>query len=414
VSGALGLFAAHGIELEYMIVGRDRLDVLPLADRLLLALGASPEEGEVELDAEVAASNELCLHVFELKTAGPRPSLLGLDLALGRALARVRGLLAPWGARLMPTAMHPWMDPGREARLWPHGNAEVYAAFDRVFGARGHGFANLQSMHLNLPFAGVDEFGRLHAAVRAVLPLLPALAASSPFAGGADTGNADHRLEVYRTNSSRVPSVTGQVVPEPVYDRATYERQVLGRMYADVAPLDPEGTLRHEWLNARGAIARFDRSAIEVRVLDVQECPAADLAIAGAVTACLRALVDERWVGMPELMGLEVEPLAAALRRTVRLGERAVIDEPGLLRAFGLERAAKLTAGELWGEIVSRTLEAGSEVQRQPLDVILRQGTLATRIRRALGGAARPARAELEQVYAALCDCLDRGQSFAP
>jgi hypothetical protein len=31
--------------------------------------------------------------------------------------------------------------------------------------------------------------------------------------------------------------------------------------------------LRHEWVNARGAIARFDRSAIEIRVLDVAECP---------------------------------------------------------------------------------------------------------------------------------------------
>ena len=33
-------------------------------------------------------------------------------------------------------------------------------------------------------------------------------------------------------------------------------------------------------MNSRGAIARFDRNAIEIRVIDVQECPKADLAIA--------------------------------------------------------------------------------------------------------------------------------------
>ena len=90
----------------------------------------------------------------------------------------------------MPTGMHPWMDPAREFELWPHGDREIYAAFDRIFDCRGHGWANLQSMHLNLPFADDDEFGRLHAAIRALLPLLPALAASSPFADGHARGLA--------------------------------------------------------------------------------------------------------------------------------------------------------------------------------------------------------------------------------
>jgi gamma-glutamyl:cysteine ligase YbdK (ATP-grasp superfamily) len=97
--------------------------------------------------------------------------------------AEVRAIgrqLEPLGARLMPTAMHPWMNPAAETRLWPHDQAEIYQAYDRVFGCSQHGQANLQSMHLNLPFANDAEFARLHAAVRLVLPILPALAASSP------------------------------------------------------------------------------------------------------------------------------------------------------------------------------------------------------------------------------------------
>ena len=45
-------------------------------------------------------------------------------------------------------------------------------AFDRVFGCRQHGFANVQAMQLNLPFRGDLEFGRLHAAIRLLLPIL--------------------------------------------------------------------------------------------------------------------------------------------------------------------------------------------------------------------------------------------------
>ena len=43
-----------------------------------------------------------------------------------------QGELTRLGARLMPGAMHPWMDPHRETELWPHENTEVYRAFDTV------------------------------------------------------------------------------------------------------------------------------------------------------------------------------------------------------------------------------------------------------------------------------------------
>src|SRR5258706_15402909 len=102
----------------------------------------------------------------------------------------------------------------------------------------------------------------------------------------------DGRLDVYRTNSAKIPSIAGSVIPEPVFTHADYQREILERAYRDIAPYDPEGVLQHEFLNARGAIARFDRDAIEIRVLDIQECPKADLAIAAAIVAVLRSLVE--------------------------------------------------------------------------------------------------------------------------
>ena len=178
----LGLFEGFGIEIEYAIVDAASLDVRPIADALLAA-----EAGELTGDVlrgRMAWSNELARHVIEVKTTEPEPGLAGLAELFAGEVRRVESRLAPLGARLMPTGMHPWMDPAREFAVWPHGERTIYDAFDRIFDCRGHGWANLQSAHLNLPFDGDDEFGRLHGAIRALLPLLPALAASSPFVEG--------------------------------------------------------------------------------------------------------------------------------------------------------------------------------------------------------------------------------------
>ncbi|MEZ6152388.1 MAG: glutamate-cysteine ligase family protein [Pirellulaceae bacterium] len=243
------LFEVFGVELEYMIVDRSSLDVSPVADRVLQA-AAGEIVGDVEL-GEISWSNELALHVIELKTSQPARSLAPLADAFSESIAHMQPFLRDLQTRLLPTAMHPWMDPDRELKLWPHDYNPIYEAYNRIFDCRGQGWANLQSVHLNLPFAGDDQFGRLHAAIRILLPLLPALAASSPVVAGALTGYADNRMRFYRHNSQRVPSLTGQVVPEPVFSRTDYERHIFQVMYRDIAPFDTDKILCHEWLNSR-------------------------------------------------------------------------------------------------------------------------------------------------------------------
>jgi gamma-glutamyl:cysteine ligase YbdK (ATP-grasp superfamily) len=426
-SRILGLFEGHGIELEYMIVDAKSLDVAPLADRLIEA-ESGRIENEIERDA-FAWSNELARHVIEVKTNGPVPELAGLAEGFQAELGRMETLLAPMGARILPAAMHPWMDAERDFELWPHGSREIYDTFHRIFDCRGHGWANLQSAHLNLPFADDDEFGRLHAAARALLPLLPALAAASPCVDGRLSGLMDTRIDVYRTNARRVPSVSGAVIPEPVWSRADYERLLRG-VYADLAPLDPEGVLRHEWVNARGCIARFDRMAIEIRLLDVQECPAADIAIAAAVTGCLRALCAGGPGPLARLRDLDTERLAAVLRTTTRDAERAVIDDPDYLRALGQEGPPRLAA-DLWCELIDRHVRGRSDfAAMQPaLEVLRDEGTLSTRILRRLAAAAgaagesrrsapasaptpapAPSHEDLRAVWGELADCLREGR----
>lgn len=407
-SRPLGLFEGFGIELEYMIVDAESLDVRPIADRLLL-----DEDGNLDDEIERGAfawSNELALHVIELKTNGPASTLSGTAAGFSDEIASINGLLAPHGARLLPTGMHPWMRPDDDFRIWPHGNRDIYQAFHRIFDCTGHGWANLQSMHLNLPFANDEEFGRLHAATRALLPILPALAASTPYVDGRHPKTLDTRVDVYRNNARRVPSVTGDVIPEPVFSRREYE-SMLDRIYADLAPLDREGLLRHEWVNSRGCIARFDRMAVEIRLLDVQECPQADLAIAAAVSRILQHLCDPDTEFQSRLRDLETNQLSSILRATTRHGEAAVIEHPAYATSLGLERSPR-TAGDTWRMLLDRDVFPGPtyDEHRPALDVILDEGPLARRLLERLGP--DPTQPELHAVYHNLADCLSEGRLF--
>jgi len=405
----LGAFAAVGIELELMIVDAETLAVRPLADELMRA-ECGTYAAEVER-GDIAWSNELAAHLVELKTNGPRASLSGLAAALQREVDRMQSHLEPLGARLLATGMHPWMNPATEAQLWQHEYAEVYALFDSIFDCRTHGWANVQSVHINLPFRDDAEFAQLHAAIRVLLPLLPALAASSPVIDGRLTRVMDNRLEAYRNHAAKVPLVGGSVIPEPIYTRRDYEA-LLERIYAAVAPYDPKGVLRHEWINARGAIARFDRGAIEIRLLDVQESPVADVAIAAAVCAALRGLVEGAFAPLESLATWPTDRLKTILAAVGRDAEATVIRDLGYLEIFGHARSGPCEAGELWQAILEQTLGRSDDAGEysEPLQRILEQGTLARRIVTALDGDRRPER--LRHVYTVLADCLATGHLF--
>jgi gamma-glutamyl:cysteine ligase YbdK (ATP-grasp superfamily) len=405
----LPAFSACGIELEYMIVDRDTLSVRPIADALLRA--AAGERVAEFGHGRFGWSNEFVLHLVEIKNLHPTDPLASLAAGFEAEIGCIDANLAGLGARLMPTGMHPWMDPARETRLWPHRNAAIYRSYDRIFDCRHHGWANLQSMHVNLPFADDREFARLHAAVRLLLPLLPALAASSPIAEGVRRDELDFRMQCYRFHPMRVPSLMGSLIPDTVVSRAEYEAAVLAPMYRDIAPLDIEGVLQHEWLNTRGAIPRFDRNALEIRVIDLQECPRADLAIAAAATAVAHALYDTRWSPLEAQQTIDTEVLVAVLVACIRDADRAVIDDRRYLGLLGFPHPC-CEARELWQHLLEACAADPplTAAHRAVLDSILSAGPLARRILAALGD--RFDRPRLQAVYRQLCDCLAHGRLF--
>ncbi len=404
---AIPLFEAFGVEVEYMIVHEKSLDVAPIADQILRDEQGNPSE-EIEL-GDIAWSNELALHVIELKTNGPADSLEGLASRFQANVHDINARLGSIGARLMPSAMHPWMRPEVEMKLWPYDYNEVYEAFNVIFNCSGHGWANLQSCHLNLPFSGDQEFGRLHAAIRLLLPILPALTASSPVCERQLMPHLDHRLETYRHNADRIPQVAGAIIPEAFFTQRDYERYILEPIYQTMAPLDMAGVLRYEWVNSRGAIARFMRNAIEIRVMDVQEHPAADVAICQLVANVAKALTEETWGSLVDQQRAETLRLRDIFLNVVDNADETMIIDPDYLQLFGWNQGI-CSAGDLW-----RSLAERFPVQEKPpadaLDTILSEGPLARRIVTALQGSVNE---KLPSVYRELCDCLEQGRSFRP
>jgi glutamate---cysteine ligase / carboxylate-amine ligase len=117
--------------------------------------------------------------------------------------------------------------------------------------------------------------------------------------------------------------VAGDVIPDYVISLSQYKRDVIGGYSKDLAKAGASKTLlNREWVNSRGVIFRFDRSALEVRVMDEQECVKSDVALACFVRAALRGMAMD---------GLELLPHEALVRdftATVKDGLNAKVLSP--------------------------------------------------------------------------------------
>jgi len=400
---ALNAFSAYGIELEYMIVDRDTLDVKPIADQLLADVPTP--------DPLISCSNELVNHVIEIKNPAPT-DLCSLTAAFQAQIRALNASLAAHNACLLPGAMHPWMNPARDTQLWPTDDAGIYRTFDALFDCHRHPWANVQSMHINLPFADDAEFEKLHTAIRMLLPILPAIAASSPIAEGWFTRYLDYRMHVYSEQSPHQTQIAGDIIPDVIHTRAEYHDRILEPMYRDIASLDVERRLQFEWLNARGAIARFDRNAIEIRVMDVQECPVADIALAALVIDTVHALYHETFGDLQTQQALPTALLGDLLSRCSCDADEAEISSPDYLGAWGIQRPI-CRAKDIWayiGEVLQRQKAGHFALWKNHLEVILTQGPLARRIIRVMDKSTD--KLSLFQTYRMLAQQLEQGRIF--
>ncbi|MCB0463332.1 MAG: glutamate--cysteine ligase, partial [Flavobacteriaceae bacterium] len=338
------LFEVFGIELEYMLVHNSNFKVAPIVDQLL-----TKKEGKLTADVEngsIAWSNELVAHVVELKTNGPTSDLNNLSKQFHDNVVEVNSILKDLDAKLLPTASHPLMNPLKDTQLWKHSYSEVYELYNRIFNCKGHGWSNVQSTHINLPFYDDKEFEKLHASIRVILPLIPGLCASSPILEGTNTGFKDTRLEYYKTNQKEIPEMTGLVIPERVFTKVDYYATIFEPIKKAIRPYDSKKILDHHFLNSRGAIARFDRNAIEIRLVDIQESPKADIAICVLIIEVLKLLVYKKLGSIQQQKKWFKQDLFEILNPIIKDAETFTVSNLEYLKLFNIEDTS--TVQNIW------------------------------------------------------------------
>jgi gamma-glutamyl:cysteine ligase YbdK (ATP-grasp superfamily) len=236
---------------------------------------------------------EMQLHVMEVKANKPFKSPTMFEEIMQKAVGTLNEMLSKnHGAMLLGTGMHPLLKLN-ETAVWPHYHKKIYQEYGKFFNLKQHGWLNIQSFHLNLPFQKEADAVKMHNQLANLCAYLPAVAASSPIFEGKEGINIDNRLSFYKINQREVPSITAEVIPEYISSINQYKREVIERYSEDLARAGASKVLLHrEWVNSRGVIFRFDRSALEVRVMDEQECIKSDVALSCFVRSALRGLLD--------------------------------------------------------------------------------------------------------------------------
>ena len=400
------LFEVYGIELEYMLVYNSNFKVAPVVDELFKAKNGKLIS-EIE-NGKIAWSNELVAHVLEIKTNGPADNLDGLSELFHKNIVEINELLKPMHVQLLPSAAHPTMNPLTDTTLWKHNYSEVYELYDKIFDCSGHGWSNLQSTHINLPFFDDKEFEKLHAAIRLILPIVPGLCASSPILEGRNTGFKDTRLEFYKTNQKAVPELTGLVIPERVFNKLDYYATIFEPIRKAIKPLDTMNILDHHFLNSRGAIARFDRNAIEIRLMDIQECPQADIAISVFIIEVLKLIVYKKLMPLSEQKEWVKENLFTILDDAIKHAEKSMIVNLDYLKMFEIEK--ETTIQELWKHLYSLVKVNIHKSHQHAIETILNEGSLSTRILNAIDS--NYSSDHIKSVYFELANCLQENKMF--
>jgi gamma-glutamyl:cysteine ligase YbdK (ATP-grasp superfamily) len=280
-----------GPEHEFSLVN-DELKALPIVDRILKDFHGRTVNS-VELP-HFSFGKELQLHVIEVKPNEPFSSPVEFEETMQEAVLTLQDFVSrKYQAHLLGTGMHPLLKLN-ETSVWPHRHRQIYEAYEKIFNLKRHGWLNIQSYQLNLPYSDEKSGILLHNLLSNICPYLPAISASSPIFEGKFGEWVDNRLYFYKENQKEVSSITGDIVPEYISSFKQYREQIIDRYSQDLAV---QGTnkllLGKEWVNSRGAIFRFDRKAIEIRVMDEQECVKSDVALSCFISALLRGLMKE-------------------------------------------------------------------------------------------------------------------------
>jgi len=309
-----------GPEHEFSLVD-ENLYPLPIVDTLIKELNGRIVN-YVRLKS-FTFGKELQSHVAEFKANMPFYSPETFEENMQGAVLEIADFVEKkHDAQLLGTGMHPLLRL-EEAKVWSHRDRKIYEALSHIFNFYQHGWLNIQAFQLNLSYGKEKEAIQLHNALTNLLPYIPAISASSPVYESKISEYADSRLHFYRINQKEIPSMTGNIIPEYVNSFKEYRQITINRYTEELQKLNsPECLLKKEWLNSRGAVFRFDRKAIEIRIMDEQECIKADVALSCFIRASLRGMLSQREPYLPR------DVLIEDLNSVIKDGLEAKVQHP--------------------------------------------------------------------------------------
>jgi len=392
-----GTLEVLGPEHEFSIID-EKFAPLPIVDKVIRAV-----HGRVVNCTSLGASSfgkELQAHVAEFKANTPFTSPVVFEETMQRAVDTILGILEDrYNARLLGLGMHPLLRLS-DAKIWSHRDRGIYAAMSKIFNLNQHGWLNIQSFQLNLPYRKEREAVRLHNALTNILPYLPAVAASSPIYESKKGAFIDNRLHFYLENQLEVPSITGSLIPNYVESFKEYENTTVYKYSEELAKLNaPRCLLNKEWLNSRGAVFRHDRKAIEIRIMDEQESIKADVALSCFIRAALRGIMDTA-----EYPYLSYETLVQNFKQVLRKGLQASVQHP-----------EGKTAREVCLHLFKIALGNATAEEKRYLSIIKQRiegGNLSDIILRSVAQRAQKTDSEeaIIAVYSHLADCLEKNK----
>jgi len=300
----------------------DELRALPIVDKIIKDF-----RGRVVNSVEqprFTFGKELQMHVLEIKPNTPFKSPENFEETMHEAVLTLTDFLeCKYEAHFLGTGMHPLLRLD-ETMVWPHRHRQIYKAYSRVFNLKQHGWLNIQSFQLNIPYFNEERAILMHNMLAEICTYLPAITAASPIYEGKLGEQVDNRLHFYMLNQKEVPSVTGEVIQEYISSFEQYRKEIIERYSLDLAnaEVDDECLLYKDWVNSRGTILRFDRKAVEIRVMDEQECVKSDVALSCFIRALLRGMMRRK----AELLPHEI--LVKDFNSVIRMGLNAKIMHP--------------------------------------------------------------------------------------
>lgn len=377
-----------GLGLEHFIVDRKTLAPLPTA---LLESAGTREHwpwNEARTGTRVNAS-------------APDKTFVGISDRLASDLVNLNAQVTSLtGGMLLPTGAHPFAALADTMSSDTASTSVPWADPDLVW---------TSCARIELPFSDEQAFGRLHTAIRMVLPIVPAISASAPFIHGKRASSLSARLTTLLSGTRAMTELTGSYIPEVALDQADYYRIVLQPIARALAAKGLADTVDYQLANRRAAIPSFERGTITITVADTQECAGSDAAIAAMTVAVVSAMTDGRWVSNYLQRAWHEADLKVILSDVVRSGGDAVIANRDYLLMFGMMRESA-TAAELWRHLYQQLRGELGEAARLRMAHVLDHGCLARRILHHTGE--RPSRERLVEVYQELAACLRENRAF--